>query len=233
MKSSTYQVPMRLSEINAEIYRERVAQASDFLEGHSREMMKALEEEMQKAAVKLDFEKAAELRNMLDDLRRTTKPMRRFTRHSLPTTIDPQADVQALAEALQLPRLPNVMECFDISNISTTRGCLDGMFREGSGQENRRYRIRTVEGRMTSRYGGSRARYARVLLQAREAHPDAAEFSQKIQGKRAPPVRDDSMSPNWLPGSNHRRCSKASFPPPVGIAAAGFADFPSSAWRRV
>ena len=85
LKSSTYQVPMRLSEINAEIYRERVAQAAEFLEGHSREMINALEEEMQKAATKLDFEKAAELRNMLEDLRRTTKPMRRFTRHSLPS----------------------------------------------------------------------------------------------------------------------------------------------------
>ena len=38
---------------------------------------------MRKSAEKLDFEKAAELRNMLEDLRRTTKPMRRFTRHSL------------------------------------------------------------------------------------------------------------------------------------------------------
>ena len=115
LKSSTYQVPMRLSEINAETYRQRVAQAAEFLEGHSREMINALKEEMRKAAAKLDFEKAAELRNMLEDLRRTTKPMRRFTRHSLPTTIDPQADVQALADALQLPHLPRVMECFDIS----------------------------------------------------------------------------------------------------------------------
>ena len=47
LKSSTYQVPMRLSEINAETYRQRVAQASDFLEGHSREMINALAEEMQ------------------------------------------------------------------------------------------------------------------------------------------------------------------------------------------
>src|SRR3979411_1421826 len=58
LKSSTYQVPVRLSEVSAEQYRERVAQASDFLEGHSREMINTLEEEMQKAATKLDFEKA-------------------------------------------------------------------------------------------------------------------------------------------------------------------------------
>ena len=91
LKSATYQVPTRLSEINAEQYRERVAQACDFLEGHSREMIAALEEEMRKAAEKMDFEKAAELRNMLEDLRRTTKPTRRFTRHSLPSAIDPDA----------------------------------------------------------------------------------------------------------------------------------------------
>src|SRR6266496_945159 len=102
LKSATYQVPMRLSEINDEQYRERVVQACEFLEGHSREMIAVLEEEMRKAAEKTDFEKAAELRNMIEDLRSTTKPMRRFTRGSLPSAIDPMADVQALADALQL-----------------------------------------------------------------------------------------------------------------------------------
>jgi excinuclease ABC subunit C len=187
LKSSSYQVPMRLSEINAETYRQRVAQAAEFLEGHSREMINALEEEMQKAATKLDFEKAAELRNMLEDLRRTTKPMRRFTRHSLPSTIDPQADVQELADALQLPHLPRVMECFDISNISTTHVVASMVsFRDGVPDKNnyRRYRIRTVEGQddFASMAEVVRRRYSRVLLQARAASPDAAEFSQENPG---------------------------------------------------
>ena len=42
-------------------------------------MIATLEEEMRKAAKKMEFEKAAELRNMIDDLRSTTRPMRRFT----------------------------------------------------------------------------------------------------------------------------------------------------------
>ncbi|MBA3961832.1 MAG: excinuclease ABC subunit UvrC [Chthoniobacterales bacterium] len=184
LKSSTYQVPMRLSEINAETYRERVEQASDFLEGHSREMIHALEEAMRKAATKLDFEKAAELRNMLEDLRRTTKPMRRFTRHSLPSTIDPQADVRALADELQLPHPPNVMECFDISNISTTHVVASMVsFRDGVPDKNnyRRYRIRTVEGQddFASMAEVVRRRYSRVLLQAREVNQEVAEFSQE------------------------------------------------------
>src|SRR5437762_14380859 len=83
-------------------------------------MMAEVEKQMRAQAGKRDVEKGAELRNMLEDLRRTTRPTRRFTRGALPTTIDPEADVRALADALQLPKIPRVMECFDISNIRTT-----------------------------------------------------------------------------------------------------------------
>ncbi len=184
LKSATYQVPIRLSEISAEQYRERVVQACEFLEGHSREMIGALEEEMRKAAEKMDFEKAAELRNMIEDVRSTTKPMRRFTRGSLPSAIDPMADVQALADALQLPRAPRVMECFDISNISTTHVVASMVcFRNGLPDKDnyRRYRVRTVEGQddFASMAEVVRRRYSRTLLEARETSPEAAEFSQE------------------------------------------------------
>jgi excinuclease ABC subunit C len=201
LKSATYQVPTRLSEITAELYRERVAQACDFLEGHSREMITAVEEEMQKAAGKLDFEKAAELRNMLEDLRRTTKPTRRFTRHSLPSAIDPASDVQTLADALQLPRLPAVMECFDISNISTTHVVASMVcFRNGVPDKDnyRRYRIRTVEGQddFASMAEVVRRRYSRVLLETGNRKPETGkddgtiidyspEHSQESQGETA------------------------------------------------
>ncbi|MBA2623864.1 MAG: excinuclease ABC subunit UvrC [Chthoniobacterales bacterium] len=206
LKSSTYQVPVRLSDTTAEQYRERVAQACDFLEGHSRELIGLLEEEMRKAAEKLDFEKAAELRNMLEDLRRTTKPMRRFTRHSLPSAIDPVSDVQSLADALQLEKLPVVMECFDISNISTTHVVASMVcFRNGVPDKDnyRRYRIRTVAGQddFASMAEVVRRRYARVLLEAREASPEAAEFSQEetVEGLR----RLEGATSN----SEHRRAN--------------------------
>ena len=184
LKSATYQVPVRLSEINAEQYRERVLQACEFLEGKSREMIATLEEEMRKAAKKMDFEKAAELRNMIDDLRSTTKPMRRFTRGSLPSTIDPMADVRALADALQLSQVPQVMECFDISNISTTHVVASMVcFRDGVPDKDnyRRYRVRTVDGQddFASMAEVVRRRYSRVLLEARDANSDVAEFSQE------------------------------------------------------
>jgi len=168
LKSSTYQVPMKLADITVEQYRGRVEQACEFLDGQSKEMLGLLENEMREAAAKLDFEKAAEIRNMLDDLRATTKNMRRFTRHSLPTSIDPAADLQALADALQLPGPPRVMECFDISNISTTHVVASMVcFKEGVPDKAgyRRYRIKTVEGQddFASMAEVVRRRYARVL----------------------------------------------------------------------
>ena len=184
LKSSTYQVPVRLSEISAAQYRERVAQACEFLEGRSREMIATLEEEMRRAAQKMDFEKAAELRNMIEDVRETTKAVRRFMRGNLPSAIDPMADVQELANALQLPRAPRVMECFDISNISTTHIVASMVsFRNGVPDKDnyRRYRVRTVEGQddFASMAEVIRRRYSRILLEARDANRDAAEFSRE------------------------------------------------------
>jgi excinuclease ABC subunit C len=214
LKSSTYQVPMKLSEITPEIYRERVGQACEFLEGHSREMMAELEKQMRVQAEKLDFEKAAELRNMLEDLRRTTRPTRRFTRGSLPTTIDPEADVRALADALQLPKMPKVMECFDISNISTTHVVASMVcFRDGVPDKNcyRRYRIRTVEGQddFASMAEVVRRRYSRILLEAREANPNAAEFSQENPGEALQRLRHPER--NRQSGSDARDPAEDTF----------------------
>lgn len=184
LKSSTYQVPVRLSEITTEQYRERVAQACEFLDGKSREMIATLDDQMHKAAEKMDFEKAAELRDMIEDLRNTTKPIRRFTRGSLPSTIDPMADVNELADALHLPRKPRVMECFDISNISATHVVASMVsFREGVPDKDnyRRYRVRTVEGQddFASMAEVVRRRYSRILLEARQTNLGSAEFSQE------------------------------------------------------
>jgi excinuclease ABC subunit C len=188
LKSSTYQVPVRLSEINAEQYRDRVAQAMEFLEGKSREMIAALEEQMHKAAEKMDFEKAAELRDMIEDLRDTTKPTRRFTRGGLPSTIDPMADVRELADALRLPRLPRVMECFDISNISTTHVVASMVcFRDGIPDKDnyRRYRVRTVEGQddFASMAEVVRRRYSQVLLGISESEnrrPESTDINAVV-----------------------------------------------------
>ena len=173
-----------IRRVSLEEYRLRVLQACEFLDGQSQEMLKQIEQQMKNAAEKLDFEKAVELRNMLEDLRRTTRPARRFTRGSLPTSIDPEADLHSLADALLLPRPPAIMECFDISNISTTHVVASMVsFRNGVPDKSnyRRYRIRTVEGQddFASMAEVVRRRYSRVLLESRAFAPDLDEFIQE------------------------------------------------------
>ena len=182
LKSSTYQVPMKLADISEVQYRERVRQACEFLDGQSKEMLAVLENEMREAAAKLDFEKAAELRNMLDDLRTTTKTMRRFTRHSLPNSIDPAADLITLAEALQLSTPPQIMECFDISNISTTHIVASMVcFKNGIPDKSRyrRFRITTVKGQddFASMAEVVRRRYSR----GREIIPGSPTLSDVLK----------------------------------------------------
>jgi excinuclease ABC subunit C len=76
------------------------------------------------------------------------------------------------------------MECFDISNISTTHVVASMVcFREGVPDKNcyRRYRVRTVEGQddFASMAEVVRRRYSRILLEARAVNSEAAEFSQE------------------------------------------------------
>ncbi len=173
-----------VGKISLEDYRARVTAACDFLEGRSRDTLTDLEAQMKAEAAKMNFEKAAELRDMIDDLRRTTAPTRRFTRHSLPSTVNPVLDLKALGDALQLPHLPMVMECFDISNISTTHIVASMVsFKNGVPDKAnyRRYRIKGVKGQndFASMAEVVRRRYARVLLEAGEQNADAAEFSQE------------------------------------------------------
>src|SRR5438067_2097159 len=92
LKSSTYQVPMKLSEITPKIYRERVAQACEFLEGHSREMMAELEKQMRAQAEKLDFEKAAE-----------------FSQENPAEALERQSTINSQPSTVNLVRLPDLI----------------------------------------------------------------------------------------------------------------------------
>jgi excinuclease ABC subunit C len=177
-----------MAKISEADYRARVLEACKFLEGRSKDVPEELEQEMQAAAAKQDFEKAAALRDLITALRQTAARSRRFLRgDSLPRSADPAADLRELAEALGLPRPPVLMECFDISNITNTH-VVASMVRFQGGVPDRssyrRYRIKTVQGQddFASMAEVVRRRYARLLAAAREAHPEAAEFSQEEAG---------------------------------------------------
>ncbi len=191
-----------------EDYRLRVEAACELLEGESRHMVEQVESEMKAAAGKLDFEKAAQLRNLLDDLRQTTKPMTRYIHKALPSAIDPWADLVSLREALHLERPPTIMECFDISNISATHIVASMVrFRDGvpDRANYRRFRIAGVKGQndFASMAEVVRRRYARILREASAAAGEDAEFNQENPfdaAQRVSSSQPSAINHQLLPG---------------------------------
>jgi excinuclease ABC subunit C len=164
-----------IGNVNREQYLEQIKAACEFLEGQCQEMQQQLTEEMKKAAAAQDYEKAAQLRDMLSDLQRTTSKMNRFERvpYSLPLAIDPERDLAELGQALGLPSAPVRIEGFDISNISGTFAVASMVsFRHGRPDRSnyRRFRIKTVEGQddFASMAEVVRRRYTRVLNESQK-----------------------------------------------------------------
>ncbi len=137
------------NEVTAEEYGERVTAACAFLEGKAGEWAEQTETDMRAAAAARDYEKAAELRDLLDALRRTTEKSRRFLRENPRPRRDEAGALDALAAALGLARPPATAECFDISHISGTLA-VASMVRFVDGQADktgyRRFKIKSFEG---------------------------------------------------------------------------------------
>lgn len=137
------------NETSEEEYRLRVEEACSFLEGKAKSWLAELREKMKKYAEMMEFERAAELRDLADALAKTIKKTRRFTQKW------PQQDegnwkgLERLHEVLKLTRPPAVIECFDISHVSGTF-VVASMVRFVSGKADRRsyrkYKIRSFEG---------------------------------------------------------------------------------------
>ncbi len=174
-----------IARIERVAYLEKIEEACRVLEGKGkREVFDTLRHEMTTAAEALDFEKAASLRDILQNLEKTLSPTRQFARgRGVQTTVKPTADLAELGEYLHLAGPPRVMECFDISNVSSNH-IVASMVRFTDGkpdnQNYRRYRIRTVAGQddFASMAEVIRRRYSRILMENGAANPDA-ELSQE------------------------------------------------------
>ncbi|QYY36636.1 excinuclease ABC subunit UvrC [Ruficoccus sp. ZRK36] len=135
--------------VSVEEYRGFVEEACAFLDGKSREWLAKLKEKMAVAAEAREYEKAAELRDQVQAMEATLEPARRFTRTTLPLPDAPAEAMASLQASLELPTLPQHMECFDISHISGSF-VVASMAYFASGKpdraQNRRYRIKSFVG---------------------------------------------------------------------------------------
>lgn len=156
---------------------------------------------MMEAADELDFERAAYLRDIRDNLVKVLEPARRFRKGTpdLPGTVHPEEDMKELGVALGLESPPLIMECFDISNVSSNH-IVASMVRFTNGRPDnkayRRYRIRTVDGQndFASMSEVIRRRYSRILAESdavasRQADMTLYQWLKKLSAEGKAPIK--------------------------------------------
>ena len=138
-----------IGRVSAGEYRARAEEAAAFLRGERPGELAALRDAMQAAARDRNYERAAALR---DTLRLLDAALRQRARAALTPERKGAAARRGVAElqaALDLPRPPRMIECYDISNLSGTLAVGSGVCAVDGLPDRRRYRrfrIRSVAG---------------------------------------------------------------------------------------
>lgn len=137
------------NETTEEEYIQRVENACSFLEGKTKDWLSELRDEMKGHAEAMDFERAAQLRDLSNALAQTIKRNRRFSRTVPENETDDSKLMEELSMKLDLANAPKIIECFDISHVSGTF-VVASMVRFVDGKPYkkgyRRYKIKSFEG---------------------------------------------------------------------------------------
>jgi excinuclease ABC subunit C len=136
--------------VSREEYRKQIKQLCMVLEGHKDRLIKLLEQNMRDASVKLEFEKAARLRDEMASLKSlglrgdVDKDVQPEVFH-----IEPRKGSIGLRKILGLPGTPRTIEGIDIAHlggddmVASLVSFIDGLpFKPGY----RRYKIKSVQG---------------------------------------------------------------------------------------
>ncbi len=135
--------------VTKERYAADIEMLRAFLQGKRDEVLAGLRARMREASKRLEFERAAELRDQLKALEALSKRAGMDYLEGDITPMDPKEGLEGLAAALGLPAPPRTIEGVDIAHVQGDESVgslvhfVDGIpFKSGY----RRYRIRTVEG---------------------------------------------------------------------------------------
>ena len=138
-----------IGKISKKEYDLKIVKLMDILDGKTDEVSKFLKENMAKYSANLNFEKAAEERDILDNINSILKTrMRNFTRSNLDFNLTDKA-LDELQKILQIKKKPERIEAFDISNLSDNLAVASMVcFKNGlpDRKNYRRFKIKTIDG---------------------------------------------------------------------------------------
>lgn len=163
-----------IAKVTSEVYHQRVAELICVLEGKTTPVIRVLEARMKAEAERMRFEKAAQLRDMIDNIYTVLGARNRtFTQVTLTPVGSGVEAVEGLQRALDLADMPRVIECFDNSNLQGTSAVSSMVqFMDGAPAKAnyRHYRVKTVTGAndFATMTEVVQRRYARLLQEQRE-----------------------------------------------------------------
>jgi len=139
-------------EVDPIKYQEIVKQVIMLLEGRVEELLTSLRKKMMGASKRMEFEKAAKIRDLIFDIEKLlVEKVRKEVikgKIELPQT-DIDKELDSLKQVLGLPERPVYIDAFDISNLYGTNpvGSLI-VFKDGKAYKKgyKRFKIKTVEG---------------------------------------------------------------------------------------
>ena len=136
-------------KITKEEYRGKISSLLLILKGKTDEIIEELNTKMQKYAEKCSFEKAAEIRDMIQNINEVFKEKNRSFKFTTISNSSPGNSVKELQKQLGLKKLPNLIEAFDISNFGDQFGVASLVsFTDGKPDKRKykRFKIKTVKG---------------------------------------------------------------------------------------
>ena len=138
-----------VGKVSKEEYFNKVRSLTAILNGKTEEIVEELKNKMLKLSEKHLFEKAAEIRDIIQNINEVFKEKNRSFKNSTLSEKTPEDAVVELQKQLKLKKLPTVIEAFDISNFGDQFGVASLVtFSKGkpSKANYKRFRIKTVEG---------------------------------------------------------------------------------------
>ncbi len=138
-----------IGKVSEEEYRQRFEEACAFLRGERPKHLAGLRTAMKEEAAGMNYEKAAAMRDTIRYLVAVVREKVRIAPTPEIRNEDGRAGVEELKTLLHLDAVPDVIEAFDVSNISCTYAVASMVCAEtGIMKRNRyrRFRIKTVEG---------------------------------------------------------------------------------------
>lgn len=139
-----------VGNISKQEYRKMIKRTLSFFSGHSETIQKQLETEMKNASIRMDYEKAAEMRDQLNALRHISEKvtLKKIDETVISHQTALSKGLTEIQEKLRLPTPPLRIEAFDISNLQGTEAVGSMVvFEQGIPLKSgyRKFKIKTVQ----------------------------------------------------------------------------------------